>query len=1698
MIPGVSPIGTSRGDAPEIPPGIHIRLLKGVLSMQNRQPGRPSRVFGVLAALLLCISATAHPLLAEGAIFGVPNGATNPNGWFLLTGTSASNNDGDTVHEMTFKIEVTGTTLDVRVFDAGSSGARDLTRGSGNTTTTYTLRNPAGGILANVVVTTDTATTQNSFARLTATGFQAIGSSAPFAGLQPGLYSLRVAMGTNTRVNGFGLSIPNYQVYTSTDVPAGPEDGQLIGGTLNSDSAPLANMTQPMIMYPYIDRGCDLTTTNFDMDWPVGAGAGSSGSIISRLGTSSALTMSGGTVPVDNNVIIFPPATQAQDYGIWRLNNNHGTQQNLVDWRIADYTGVTIVGANLPHEPNAPFRIYLPADGSLPGAPVAPLEPRLEQSLTPIGGANPPAATMTSYYAVNIALTNPTASAITSVTLTANVPGGQVLYESSNPPLITAGAQVTGGGSVSSQPADGGSGNVVATWASVASGATVSLSYYLAVTPAGGGAVNVTPTPASGDATRVTYTPAFSSVTYPRTENMGPLCQLAIQASTAVPNAVALASLEADRRAGGVHLDWATDAEWANLGFNVYRAEGPAGAYVQLNRDLILGQGTSSLRARYLVIDASARPDRAYAYLLEDVERTGVRTLHGPAHVAAGAMTPGAPDYSLYDRVATSAGELDPTMLIALGGGGLAPETPVGPVASAPVTQSPPGSAIGPNPLPAPVADAPSSIVRVLREDADGLTLELSSRHAVLSGVVLDGTAYTDVRVPGFSQLADPGKPALPVIGVPVRIPDVADVSVTVEREQWKPAGTAALPAPAPEWSLDAEGELQATYQADPGTYGAAGVYPDAPLQTAGSVRQGEDRILVLTFKPVKWDPATGALLQARKLRVRLAFAGRGSSAAMADPDARRENQFWLAAQGAVKIAVSEKGLQRVSGEALIAAGIPAGTDPRRLALYTGGAEVALRAPGEADGVLDPADDFYFYGEALESAQAQARTYWLVAGNLAGLRMEAIDAAPRGAPSSETTTPAVARLEKNLVYVPFVLNGETSNFVGDFIFLNPRDQTLTLAGVTGASAELRVRIQGATSDSNVNPDHHVRISVNGVDVGDAHWDGFDAFEGSFPVPPGALVDGSNQIRFTPVADTGAVFDFDYIDWLELSHTRSLADAGAALDLEAGAPGDRTVSGLSGGAPAILDVSDPRAPRWLTGAAFDSGTGSVTFHAEGGGPHHLVASPDGVKLPQALWRDVPSQLNESSGLDWLAIAHGSLVEGTLPLSALRAGEGLRAAVANVQDVYDEFGNGDPDPQAIKDYLDWQYTRGGAPRLRYVLLVGDASYDPRNYLKGSNSNLVPTKLLDGTFVEHASDNWFAAFLGDEALPDVAIGRLPVKDTAQLQTVVSKLSGYAALPTGSDWQRRTLFVADDGFRAFHAGEAALFEGAMSSMAAALPPGFDALSIPMSQIPEADQAAVTRQGILDALDAGVLMAAYAGHGGITLWADEVVFRSSDLAQVSNLDRLPFVVVLNCLNGFFHGPTGDALGESLLFKADGGAVAAFAPTSVSPIGGQSLMGEAISRAIFRESEPRIGDALVRARTAMLGLEFFDDFSNSWVLLGDPATRLAFEPEPIADAGRDQTLTGKGRARLDGRGSGGVPGALSYGWRIISQPSGSLPKLKNAGSATPEIQMDAAGEYLVELVVSQAGRTSLPDTVKVLILPKPNGKPAPIDPDNPI
>ncbi|BDY06781.1 hypothetical protein F0521_38220 [Ferrimonas sp. YFM] len=108
-----------------------------------------------------------------------------------------------------------------------------------------------------------------------------------------------------------------------------------------------------------------------------------------------------------------------------------------------------------------------------------------------------------------------------------------------------------------------------------------------------------------------------------------------------------------------------------------------------------------------------------------------------------------------------------------------------------------------------------------------------------------------------------------------------------------------------------------------------------------------------------------------------------------------------------------------------------------------------------------------------------------------------------------------------------------------------------------------------------------------------------------------------------------------------------------------------------------------------------------------------------------------------------------------------------------------------------------------------------------------------------------------------------------------------------------------------------------------------------------------------------------------------------------------------------------------------------------------------------------------------------DGQSNSLpatLLLSDRDTNLA----PVANAG----ITHKGGPGdtliLDGSGSYDFDGdALNYRWTLISKPGSSNAALSGSDSARPSLTLDAAGDYVAQLVVSDGALTSAPDTVLI-------------------
>jgi hypothetical protein len=88
---------------------------------------------------------------------------------------------------------------------------------------------------------------------------------------------------------------------------------------------------------------------------------------------------------------------------------------------------------------------------------------------------------------------------------------------------------------------------------------------------------------------------------------------------------------------------------------------------------------------------------------------------------------------------------------------------------------------------------------------------------------------------------------------------------------------------------------------------------------------------------------------------------------------------------------------------------------------------------------------------------------------------------------------------------------------------------------------------------------------------------------------------------------------------------------------------------------------------------------------------------------------------------------------------------------------------------------------------------------------------------------------------------------------------------------------------------------------------------------------------------------------------------------------------------------------------------------------------------------------------------------------------------PVANAGEDLPRRPIGAiVTLDGTGSSDADGhTLSYLWALLSRPSGSAAELDQPTSATPSFTVDAGGDFILQLTVSDGFASSPPDTVLV-------------------
>jgi photosystem II stability/assembly factor-like uncharacterized protein len=667
-----------------------------------------------------------------------------------------------------------------------------------------------------------------------------------------------------------------------------------------------------------------------------------------------------------------------------------------------------------------------------------------------------------------------------------------------------------------------------------------------------------------------------------------------------------------------------------------------------------------------------------------------------------------------------------------------------------------------------------------------------------------------------------------------------------------------------------------------------------------------------------------------------------------------------IASQPAVKISVKQAGWCRVTQQEFVAAGLDPKADTRTLQLYSNGRQIPISVIQGGNFASTYAIEFY--GLGLDAASTNTHTYWLVAGKEPGLR---IKQAPGGlSQPASGSFPYIVERKDRTIYFSSLRNGDKENFFGAVIARAPVDLSLSarhLASESAVQAVIEVSLQGVTLLR-----HSVKVLFNGSDVGEVNFNGQAQGTAKLLVPQSQVREGENLVRLTA---QGGDADVSLVDAVRLTYRHSYTADSNALRLTALAGQRVTIDGFTSSAIRIVDVTDPDAVLDLTPHVTKQQTGyAATITVPGAGARSLLAvTDDQVKSPSAIAANRPSNLRQPGpGADMIIITTREFADSIESRRALRQSQGLSVAVVDVEDIFDEFSYGDKLPQAIKDFLAFAKTDWWkAPR--FVLFVGDASLDPKNYLGLGGYDFVPTKLVDTQLMETASDDWFGDTEAD-GLAGVAIGRLPVRTPQQATAMIARIIGYErANAPGS-----VLLVADrnEGFD---------FESANDRLKELISDNVKVEEIKRGGI----DAATAKSMLIESINRGQKIVNYTGHGSVNGWRSDL-FSSADIRSLTNAEHLPLFITMTCLNGYFQDPALDSLAESLLKAERGGAVAVWASSGMTTPDKQAMMDQEMFRLLFGRGTLTLGEATLKAKAATGDR----DVRRTWILFGDPTMKL--------------------------------------------------------------------------------------------------------------
>lgn len=751
------------------------------------------------------------------------------------------------------------------------------------------------------------------------------------------------------------------------------------------------------------------------------------------------------------------------------------------------------------------------------------------------------------------------------------------------------------------------------------------------------------------------------------------------------------------------------------------------------------------------------------------------------------------------------------------------------------------------------------------------------------------------------------------------------------------------------------------------------------------------------------------------------------------------------------KISVEKDGMYKIDKEFLESCGIDVATlNPQHINIYGNSsgrlselnsayffddlAKDAIQVVGESDGTFDDDDYILFYGTSpnrwdytqLFGFDRNQHIYSEV--NCYFIRIDATDPPLRVqsyGPSADPVTHNVTsytyrdihEVEKtNLVKGGQLWYGELFDAeLSQQILFNVPDIDLSSPVNAHYAVASNARTNWNRFEFTLNGTllHRDTLSL----TGDPNY-GRDSGRFSFTPTSTAL-----PIMVTLVRNSPAVRG--YLDFLEITARRNLRMTGSQIlfrDLASVGLGNTsqfTIGGMNANFT-VWDVTNPRVPAAVTGTlagtdfSFTANTDSLREFLVFHGTNNLL-EPKFVE-------QVPNQdLHALEQADYLIITPPAFAAHAQRLANLHEQQGTSTHVVTTTQVYNEYSSGMVDAMAIRRFAKMFYDRAaGDPAIqpKYLLLFGDATYDPKNRL-GGNNYFVPTYEVvnsENYISAMATDDYFGVLDDSESTSgsdgmDIAVGRLLISNDQHAIEQVNKIEHYMkngsslflsgtdpnACCTGTngstfgDWRLNYALVTDDeqGGVFITTDAEPIIEDVQASH-----PEMNYTKLYTDAYQQTSSAGGQRypevfDAITDRVQRGALVINYVGHGGETGAADERIITIPQIQSWTNIDKLALFVTATCEFTRFDDPSRVSAGEWISLNPTGGAIALMTTTRSVQINVNSLTIKRFYENVFERDAEGHGLPFGEIMRLTKNTSGTSPNRRSFNLIGDPALRIA-------------------------------------------------------------------------------------------------------------